>query len=65
MVGKFLIILDNLWNQWGDEDLKNIGIPLVENGKGSKAILTTRKQKVCKYIRSEHMVQLNFMGDDK
>ncbi|MFQ6640459.1 hypothetical protein Gotur_016445 [Gossypium turneri] len=29
----FLIIVDNLWNQWGDEDLKTIGIPLVENGK--------------------------------
>ncbi|MBA0692513.1 hypothetical protein Goari_010067 [Gossypium aridum] len=61
----FLIILNNLWNQWGDKDLKNIGIPLVETDKGSKAILTTREQKVCKHIRSEHMVQLNVMDDDK
>ncbi|MBA0776067.1 hypothetical protein Gotri_011121, partial [Gossypium trilobum] len=65
IVKKFLIILDDLWNQWGDEDLKNIGIPLVENDKGSKVILTTREQNVCKYIRCEHMVQLNVMDDDE
>ncbi|MBA0808966.1 hypothetical protein Gohar_024663, partial [Gossypium harknessii] len=65
IVKKFLIILDDLWNQWGDEDLNNIGIPLVESDKGSKVILTTREQKVCKYIRCEHMVQLNVMDDDE
>ncbi|MBA0865060.1 hypothetical protein Goshw_008550, partial [Gossypium schwendimanii] len=65
IIRKFLIILDNLWNQWGDEDFKYICIPLVSNDKGSKAILRTREQKVWKYIRYEHMVQLDVMDEDE
>ncbi|KAE8704599.1 hypothetical protein F3Y22_tig00110450pilonHSYRG00910 [Hibiscus syriacus] len=50
--GKFLIILDDLWNEWNDDaNLKKIGIPLVENGKGCTLILTTRRRTVCESIK--------------
>ncbi|TYG84030.1 hypothetical protein ES288_D01G216700v1 [Gossypium darwinii] len=65
--GKFLVILDDLWNEWNynDEDLKKIGIPLVENDKGCKIILTTRNYNVCQHMSCEEIVHVNVLEDDE
>ncbi|MBA0734524.1 hypothetical protein Gogos_018426, partial [Gossypium gossypioides] len=64
--GKFLVILDDLWNEWNyNEDLKKIGIPLVENDKGCKIILTTRSYNVCQHMSCEETVQVNVLEDDE
>ncbi|TYI96112.1 hypothetical protein E1A91_D01G047500v1, partial [Gossypium mustelinum] len=62
--GKFLVILDDLWNEWDDDgDLRKIGIPLVENGKGCKIILTTRNYSVCQHMECEEIVQVKILED--
>ncbi|KAG4194729.1 hypothetical protein ERO13_A06G069400v2 [Gossypium hirsutum] len=64
--GKFIIILDDLWNEWNDdEDLRKIGIPLVENGKGCKIILTTRRWTVCKSMECQVTIQIDVLDDDE
>ncbi|KAH1120719.1 hypothetical protein J1N35_003879 [Gossypium stocksii] len=64
--GKFLVILDDLWKEWNyNEDLKKIGIPLVENDKGCKIILTTRNYNVCQHMNCEETVQVNVLEDDE
>ncbi|KAK8314979.1 hypothetical protein V6Z11_D01G207200 [Gossypium hirsutum] len=62
-----LVILDDLWNEWNynDEDLKKIGIPLVENDKGCKIILTTRNYNVCQHMSCEEIVHVNVLEDDE
>ncbi|KAG8491508.1 hypothetical protein CXB51_014866 [Gossypium anomalum] len=64
--GKFIIMLDDLWNEWNDdEDLRKIGIPLVENGKGCKTILTTRRWMVCKSMECQVTIQIDVLDDDE
>ncbi|MBA0607717.1 hypothetical protein Godav_019983, partial [Gossypium davidsonii] len=64
--GKFLVILDDLWKEWNyNEDLKKIGIPLVENDKGCKIILTTRNYNVCQHMSCEETVHVNVLEDDE
>ncbi|MFQ6663162.1 hypothetical protein Gotur_030784, partial [Gossypium turneri] len=64
--GKFIIILDDLWNEWNDdEDFRKIGIPLVENGKGCKIILTTRRWTVCKSMECPVTIQIDVLDDDE
>ncbi|XP_052488558.1 disease resistance protein At4g27190-like [Gossypium raimondii] len=64
--GKFIIILDDLWNEWNDdEDFRKIGIPLVENGKGCKIILTTRRWTVCKSMECQVTIQIDVLDDDE
>ncbi|KAK9025563.1 hypothetical protein V6N11_038427 [Hibiscus sabdariffa] len=64
--GKFLVILDDLWNEWNDDaDLKKIGIPLVENGKGCTVILTTRRRTVCESIKCQVTIPIDVLNDDE
>ncbi|KAE8703334.1 hypothetical protein F3Y22_tig00110472pilonHSYRG00355 [Hibiscus syriacus] len=62
--GTFLIILDDLWKDWdGAGHLRNIGIPLVENGKGCKIILTTRRKTVCQSMECQVIVPVDILDD--
>ncbi|KAA3467799.1 disease resistance protein [Gossypium australe] len=64
--GKFLVILDDLWKEWNDdEDLRKIGIPLVKDEKGCKIILTTRNYNVCQHMECDETVQVKVLEDDK
>ncbi|KAA3467804.1 disease resistance protein [Gossypium australe] len=64
--GKFLVILDDLWKEWNnDEDLRKIGIPLVKDEKGCKIILTTRNYNVCQHMECEETVQVKVLEDDE
>ncbi|KAL4272688.1 hypothetical protein GQ457_13G004760 [Hibiscus cannabinus] len=64
--GKFLIILDDLWNEWNDDaDLKKVGIPLVENGKGCILILTTRRRTVCESIKCQVTIPIDILNSDE
>ncbi|KAH1120720.1 hypothetical protein J1N35_003880 [Gossypium stocksii] len=57
---KVLIILDDMWNE---VHLKDIGIPLNENGKGCKIILTTRLLKVCESMKCQDFVPIDVLDD--
>ncbi|XVF79098.1 hypothetical protein PTKIN_Ptkin14bG0192100 [Pterospermum kingtungense] len=59
---KVLIILDDMWNEL---DLEMIGIPVHENGKGCKIILTTRNRSVCKHMESQVTVSLGGFSEDE
>ncbi|TYH29885.1 hypothetical protein ES288_A01G048500v1 [Gossypium darwinii] len=59
---KVLIILDDMWNK---VHLKDIGIPLNENGKGCKIILTTRLLKVCESMECQVFVPIDVLDDDE
>ncbi|KAB2043769.1 hypothetical protein ES319_D01G041900v1 [Gossypium barbadense] len=64
--GKFLVIFDDLWNGWDDdEDLRKIGIPLIKDKKGCKIILTTRNYNVCQHMECEETVQVKVLEDDE
>ncbi|KAL4273748.1 hypothetical protein GQ457_13G004770 [Hibiscus cannabinus] len=64
--GKFLVILDDLWNEWNDDvHLKKIGIPLVENGKGCTLILTTRRSIVCESIKCQVTIPIDVLNGDE
>ncbi|KAK9018932.1 hypothetical protein V6N11_033977 [Hibiscus sabdariffa] len=64
--GRFLIILDDLWDEWDDDaDLKKIGIPLVENGKGCTLILATRLRTVCESIKCQITIPIDVLNGDE
>ncbi|KAL4272868.1 hypothetical protein GQ457_13G004740 [Hibiscus cannabinus] len=64
--GKFLMILDDLWNEWKeDDDLRKIGIPLVENGKGCTIILTTRRRTICKSIKCQVTIPIDVLDENE
>ncbi|PPR80323.1 hypothetical protein GOBAR_AA40391 [Gossypium barbadense] len=57
-----LIILDDMWNE---VHLNDIGIPLNENGKGCKIILTTRLMKVCESMKCQVFVPIDVLDDNE
>ncbi|KAK8706366.1 hypothetical protein V6N13_049935 [Hibiscus sabdariffa] len=64
--GKFLMVLDDLWDEWDDEaDLNKIGIPLAENGKGCTLILTTRSRTVCKAMNCQPIITIDVLDSDE
>ncbi|XP_061943841.1 uncharacterized protein LOC133668116 [Populus nigra] len=50
---KWILILDDLWNAF---ELPVVGIPV--NLEGCKLIMTTRSEKVCKRMDSQHKIKL-------
>lgn len=48
---------------WNEVDLKEIGIPLNENGRGCKIILTTRLMKVCESMECQVFVPIDVLDD--
>ncbi|XP_052884803.1 disease resistance protein At4g27190-like [Gossypium arboreum] len=60
---RILIILDNIWESI---DLKGkIGIPIGDDHKGCKVLLTTRLQQVCRAMDCQNVVQLGCLDDDE
>ncbi|KAL4272545.1 hypothetical protein GQ457_13G004890 [Hibiscus cannabinus] len=59
---KVLIILDDVWKEI---DLKEIGLPLHEEGKGCKIILTTRNKLVCNAMKCEPEVPIDVLDHDE
>ncbi|KAG8502371.1 hypothetical protein CXB51_000434 [Gossypium anomalum] len=57
-----LIILDDMWNE---VHLKDIGIPLNENGKGCKIILTTRRKTVCESMKCQVIIPMDVLEPDE
>jgi disease resistance protein RPS2 len=50
---KWILILDDLWNSF---ELHVVGIPV--NLEGCKLIMTTRSEKICKRMESQHKIKL-------
>ncbi|XP_022728547.1 probable disease resistance protein At4g27220 [Durio zibethinus] len=62
-VKRILIILDDVW---ANIDLKEeIGIPIGEDHKGCKILLTTRRQQVCDVMECQRRIQLGFLDDQE
>ncbi|TYG71525.1 hypothetical protein ES288_D05G403700v1 [Gossypium darwinii] len=60
---RILIILDDIW---GPINLKeNIGIPIGDDHKGCKVLLTTRRKRVCQIMECRPVVQLHCLDDDE
>ncbi|XWS10056.1 hypothetical protein CRYUN_Cryun39dG0043100 [Craigia yunnanensis] len=60
---KILIILDDVW---AEINLKEkIGIPLGEDHKGCKVLLTTRRLEVCRSMGCQKAVQLGVLDDQE
>ncbi|KAG8492275.1 hypothetical protein CXB51_009939 [Gossypium anomalum] len=60
---RILIILDDIWESI---DLKKkIGIPIGDDHKGCKVLLTTRGQQVCRAMGCQNVVQLDCLDDDE
>ncbi|GMJ10048.1 hypothetical protein HRI_004673900 [Hibiscus trionum] len=59
---KVLVILDDVWKE---VDLKEIGLPLNENGKGCKIILATRSMSVCQDMKCQPTVPVDVLDDDE
>ncbi|TYH86527.1 hypothetical protein ES332_D01G049400v1 [Gossypium tomentosum] len=59
---KVLIILDDMWNE---VHLKEIGIPLNENRKGCKIILTTRLMKVCESMECQVIIPIDVLDSEE
>ncbi|KAI5554467.1 hypothetical protein BDE02_19G015200 [Populus trichocarpa] len=50
---KWVLILDDLWKAF---DLQKLGVP--DQVEGCKLILTTRSEKVCQQMKTQHMVKV-------
>ncbi|XP_040967088.1 probable disease resistance protein At4g27220 [Gossypium hirsutum] len=59
---RILIILDDIWESI---NLKKIGIPIGDDHKGCKVLLTTRRQQVCRAMDCQNVVQLGCLDDDE
>ncbi|XP_038991022.1 disease resistance protein At4g27190-like [Hibiscus syriacus] len=59
---KVLNILDDMWNE---VDLKEIGLPIKEKGKGCRVILTTRRKTVCEAMECQITVPIDVLDGDE
>ncbi|KAJ4793243.1 NBS-LRR-like resistance protein [Rhynchospora pubera] len=61
---KFLLVIDNLWAEdfyfW--EALRS---PLLSGGKGSKVLITTRNEKICRIMHAVPQPSLEGLQDDE
>nr|XP_034928301.1 LOW QUALITY PROTEIN: probable disease resistance protein At4g27220 [Populus alba] len=53
---KMLIVLDDVWK---DIDFQEIGIPIGDDNRGCKILLTTRNQELCSYLACQQKVLLS------
>ncbi|KAB2032512.1 hypothetical protein ES319_D05G379500v1 [Gossypium barbadense] len=60
---RILIILDDIWESINLKE--KIGIPIGDDHKGCKVLLTTRRQQVCQVMDCQHVVQLGCLNDDE
>ncbi|XAR68468.1 hypothetical protein NMG60_11003588 [Bertholletia excelsa] len=61
-INKVLIILDDLWNRL---DLEKIGIPVGNDHKGCKVILTSRSEDVCQKMRAKKIIKIQELEGDE
>ncbi|KAG4149630.1 hypothetical protein ERO13_D05G345600v2 [Gossypium hirsutum] len=60
---RILIIVDDIWESINLKE--KIGIPIGDDHKGCKVLLTTRCQQVCQAMDCQNMVQLGCLNDDE
>ncbi|KAK5834060.1 hypothetical protein PVK06_017931 [Gossypium arboreum] len=60
---RILIILDDIWESINLKE--KIGIPIGDDHKGCKILLTTRRQQVCRAMDCQNVVQLDCLDDDE
>ncbi|TYI84771.1 hypothetical protein E1A91_D05G390100v1 [Gossypium mustelinum] len=60
---RILIILDDIWEPIHLKE--NIGIPIGDDHKGCKVLLTTRRKRVCQIMECRPVVQLHCLDDDE
>ncbi|XP_052486013.1 disease resistance protein At4g27190-like [Gossypium raimondii] len=60
---RILIILDDIWEPINLKE--NIGIPIGDDHKGFKVLLTTRRKRVCQIMECRPVVQLDCLDDDE
>ncbi|KAK8300370.1 hypothetical protein V6Z12_D05G384500 [Gossypium hirsutum] len=60
---RILIILDDIWESINLKE--KIGIPIGDDHKGCKVLLTTRRQQVCRAMDCQNVVQLDCLDDDE
>ncbi|KAB2032520.1 hypothetical protein ES319_D05G380100v1 [Gossypium barbadense] len=60
---RILIILDDIWESINLKE--KIGIPIGDDHKGCKVLLTTRRQQVCRAMDCRNVVQLDCLNDDE
>ncbi|XP_052486017.1 disease resistance protein At4g27190-like [Gossypium raimondii] len=60
---RILIILDDIWESINLKE--KIGIPIGDDHKGCKVLLTTRRQQVCQAMDCQNLVQLGCLNDDE
>ncbi|PPD69051.1 hypothetical protein GOBAR_DD34069 [Gossypium barbadense] len=60
---RILIILDDIWESINLKE--KIGIPIGDDHKGCKVLLTTRRQQVCQAMDCQNVVQLGCLNDDE
>ncbi|XVF77538.1 hypothetical protein PTKIN_Ptkin14bG0052900 [Pterospermum kingtungense] len=59
---KILIIIDDVWNEF---DFHTIGIPMGDEHKGCKILLTMRLQQVCVRMNCQEKFLLNILSEDE
>ncbi|KAG4149622.1 hypothetical protein ERO13_D05G345200v2 [Gossypium hirsutum] len=60
---RILIILDDIWESINLKE--KIGIPIGDDHKGCKVLLTTHRQQVCQAMDCQNVVQLGCLNDDE
>ncbi|KAG4149638.1 hypothetical protein ERO13_D05G346100v2 [Gossypium hirsutum] len=60
---RILIILDDIWEPINLKE--KIGIPIRDDHKGCKVLLTTRRQPLCQAMDCQNVVQLGCLNDDE
>ncbi|TYG71530.1 hypothetical protein ES288_D05G404100v1 [Gossypium darwinii] len=60
---RILIIVDDIWESINLKE--KIGIPIGDDHKGCKVLLTTRRQQVCQAMDCQNVVQLGCLNDDE
>ncbi|KAB2032508.1 hypothetical protein ES319_D05G379100v1 [Gossypium barbadense] len=60
---RILIIIDDIWESINLKE--KMGIPIGDDHKGCKVLLTTRRQQVCQAMDCQNVVQLGCLNDDE
>ncbi|XP_052485996.1 probable disease resistance protein At4g27220 isoform X2 [Gossypium raimondii] len=60
---RILIIVDDIWESINLKE--KMGIPIGDDHKGCKVLLTTRRQQVCQAMDCQNVVQLGCLNDDE
>ncbi|XVF78128.1 hypothetical protein PTKIN_Ptkin14bG0104500 [Pterospermum kingtungense] len=58
---KHVLILDDVWDEIC---LEEVGIPEPASSNGCKLVVTTRKERVCKFIGCDKVIKLNPLSED-